>query len=389
MSMQSRYCDHFIHAFMMLFAFSLPISIAVSQGALMLGLLAWGVKIVFEKKLNWERTPVDYALLAFLAAGVMSALWGADRLNSLTGLRTFWTFLIIYVLYNNVHDFGRVKMLVSSLFAGAALSAVYSAGVSIRQLLTGMEPALIGDMTQAGQLMIVCGLASGCFLYKKDFRARMLFLLLVLLLAAAVVLEFKRGAWIGLICVFLVQGAVKSPRMIAALLAALIGVFTLFPPAGERLQDVREEFSPEAGGRGAMWMTAPEIIRDYPLGAGLDNAGELMYRYDPSIELKEGRVMHSHLHNSYLQVLVEMGFVGLAAFIAFIAVFLKVSRNLLRRTPEKYPYEKGLALGGFSAFAGFLVNGMFEHNFGDSEVAMLVFFIMGVTFIVDRRMTVG
>lgn len=389
MSRRSRYCDHFIYACMMLFAFSLPVSIAVSQSALFLGIAGWAVKIALEKRLNRERTPVDPALLALLAAGVLSALFGADRLNSLAGLRTFWTLLIIYILYNNIYDCGRVKLLVSGLFAGAALFAVYSAAGNIGELAGGVEPDLIGDMTQAGQFMVICGLAGGCFLYRKDLKGRALFLLLVLVLAAAVVLEFKRGAWVGLACIFLVLGAFKSPKIIGVLLLLLISAFALFSPLRERLYGVSEEFSPESRGRLAMWRTAPEIIRDYPLGAGLDNVGPLMYRHDPSIELKEGRVKHSHLHNSYLQVLVEMGLAGLAAYIAFIAVFLKVSHNLVKAVPEKYPYEKGLAAGGFSSFTGFLVQGMFEHNFGDSEVVMIIFFIMGCVFIIDRRMRVG
>lgn len=385
MSRQSRYCDHLIYACMMLFAFFLPVSIAVSQSALFLGIVCWAVKLAFEKRLNWEGTHVDGALLAFLAAGVLSAFFGADTLNSLAGLRTFWTLLIIYILYNNVFDYGRVKLLVSALFAGAGLFAVYSGVGNIMELAGGVEPDLIGDMTQAGQFMVICGLAGGCFLYRKDLKGRALFLLLVLLFAAAVVLEFKRGAWLGLVAILLALGAFKSPKIIGVLLLIMLSAFALFSPLRERLYGAGKEFSPESGGRAAMWRTAPEIIRDYPLGAGLDNAGALMYRYDPSIELKEGREKHSHLHNSYLHVLVEMGLAGFAAYIAFIAVFLKVSHSLVKAVPEKYPYEKGLAAGSFASFTGFLVQGIFEHNFGDSEVAMLVFFIMGCVFIIDRR----
>jgi hypothetical protein len=36
--------------------------------------------------------------------------------------------------------------------------------------------------------------------------------------------------------------------------------------------------------------------------------------------------------------------------------------------------------------AGFLVAGMFEHNFGDAEVVMLVYALMALPWVVDREL---
>ncbi len=385
MSRQSRYCDHFMYGCLVLFAFSLPLSIAVSQGALILALMGWGVKIVLEKRLNWERTPLDYPLLAFLAAGFLSALLGFDPAKSLAGLRTFWTFLIIFILYNNVRDAGRVKLLISALIAGAVVTSLYEIVLNSAKLLSGIEPDLLGSMSRAGQLMLICGVASAYLLYKKDMKGRMVLLLVVAVLVSAEILQFKRGSWIALFCVLMVQGLMKSRKIILPVIAIFAALFCLYQPARGRLLNIRREFSQGTGGRIEMWRTAPSIMRDYPVGTGLDNVETLMYMYNPSIELKEGRERHSHLHNSYLQVLVETGPLGLGAFLSFCAVFLLVSYRLFRRVREKYPYEKSLLLGSFSSFVGFLVNGLFEHNFGDSEVVMVVFFLMGLTFIIGGR----
>jgi O-antigen ligase len=370
---------------MAVFAFSLPLSIAVSQSVLILGLLGWAVKICLGKKINWERTPLDYPILIFLTVGFLSAFWGADWFNSLAGLRTFWTFLVVYILYNNVYDYGRVKVLMSSLLAGAVVYASYYLVISVRELLSGTPPDLLGDMTKAGQLMIISGLAGACLLYKKRLKGIAAFSLLLALFSAAVLLQFKRGAWAALFCVFLVQAAIKSPKKGGILILAFLCLLAVFPPVRSRLSHLKEEISPESGRRTAMWMAAPEIIRDYPLGAGLDNAGELMYEYNPSIELREGNKKHTHLHNSYLNILVEMGPLGLAAFVWIIVVLLSVSYKLFRDIPEKYPFEKAFALGVFSSFTGFLINGLVEDNFGDSEVRMLLLFLAGLIFILDRR----
>jgi hypothetical protein len=44
-----------------------------------------------------------------------------------------------------------------------------------------------------------------------------------------------------------------------------------------------------------------------------------------------------------------------------------------------------LVTGAMAAIAGFLVAGLFEHNFGDSEVLLAATFVMGLVFAVDRE----
>jgi O-antigen ligase len=65
-----------------------------------------------------------------------------------------------------------------------------------------------------------------------------------------------------------------------------------------------------------------------------------------------------HLHDSPLQILVERGVLGLAAWLWLF--------------------------GAFAAIAGFLVAGLFEHNFGDTEVLLVAMFVMAITLAIDR-----
>ena len=39
--------------------------------------------------------------------------------------------------------------------------------------------------------------------------------------------------------------------------------------------------------------------------------------------------------------------------------------------------------------AGFLVAGLFEHNFGDGEVVLLVYALMALPFVVERELPVA
>ena len=45
---------------------------------------------------------------------------------------------------------------------------------------------------------------------------------------------------------------------------------------------------------------------------------------------------------------------------------------------------KGVVLGSLAGYTGFLVNGLFEWNFGDSEVIMLVWLLTGLALATER-----
>src|SRR5439155_138049 len=79
----------------------------------------------------------------------------------------------------------------------------------------------------------------------------------------------------------------------------------------------------------------------------------------------------SHLHNTPLQIVVERGVPGLAAWIAIWVAFFAASARTLSRIPAGDEDARALVLGSMAAIAAFLVAGLFEYNFGDTEVLLV------------------
>ena len=366
--------NRFIYISLILFAFTLPLSIAVSETVFVLALIAWVAKMIVEKKVRWEKTPLDIPVLIFVAIAFLSSFWGINVRNSLIGFRTYGLVLIIYLLLNNISKCDRIKILVRALIIGASIMSV----LTIAECITSdINPVLAGSMSEAGQLLITIGITTAILLYREERKIKLLLLAALLLMLTAEILNFKRGSWLALMFVLAIQGWIKSKKMILPVVFAAIAIFILYQPARDRLLNLRDEFSPVHGGRVAMWAVFPSILRDHPMGVGIDNVGTIMYEYNPEIE--KG---HAHLHNTPIQIAVEVGILGLAAFLWWMTVFAKVSYATFRRVNK--PYEKALMLGIFSAFTGFLINSLVEFNFGDSEVVMVIYFIMGLTLIVRR-----
>jgi len=92
----------------------------------------------------------------------------------------------------------------------------------------------------------------------------------------------------------------------------------------------------------------------------------------------------SHLHNTPLQIVVERGLPGLAAWVAIWVGFFGAAWRVLRRVPPTDEEARALVLGSMGAVAAFLVAGLFEYNFGDTEVLLMALAVMALPFVVER-----
>ena len=97
----------------------------------------------------------------------------------------------------------------------------------------------------------------------------------------------------------------------------------------------------------------------------------------------------SHLHNSPLQVAAESGLPGLALWLAIFVGFLVRGVRILLAVPADRRDARALVLGSLAAVSGFLLAGLFEYNFGDSEVWLVAATFMALPFVVARERAGG
>lgn len=186
-------------------------------------------------------------------------------------------------------------------------------------------------------------------------------------------MTFTRSAWIGWLCAVLVVAAFKRPRLLAYAVPAGILVITFLPlPYFARLVSTFDTKQSSNFDRIRMFQGGVEIIKDFPaLGVGPGNMKEVypLYRKPDA-----PRFRIPHLHNNLVQLWAERGILALAAYVTLIALFL---RECARGWHTKWA-EIGVAVA-----VGLAVAGMFEFNFGDTEVflAMLDIFALVVAYV--------
>ncbi len=81
-----------------------------------------------------------------------------------------------------------------------------------------------------------------------------------------------------------------------------------------------------------------------------------------------------------MQIAVETGAIGLCAWISiWIVYFVRLIRRSRQIPPDAN--ERWVVFGSAAAVIAFLVAGMFENNFYDSEIIILMYFIMALPFV--------
>jgi len=126
----------------------------------------------------------------------------------------------------------------------------------------------------------------------------------------------------------------------------------------------------------AMARAGVRIVRDSPvLGLGPDMVQPYypLYR-DPDAP----RWSVPHLHNNVLQIAAANGLFAAATYIVLIGMFLARAILLLRR--ERRPDRAALWAGALLGGAALTVAGLFEYNFGDTEVEMATLLVLAVPF---------
>jgi O-antigen ligase len=198
---------------------------------------------------------------------------------------------------------------------------------------------------------------------------------------AALGLTQVRGAWIGFAAGALaaVAGLGRRGLIAAAALVVLVPALVLgLPGVGARFRTIGDAADETTRDRLAMLEAGRRLVVEHPLtGVG---PGQLKHVYAQVAPPEALRRSTSHLHNTPLQILAERGVVGLAAWLAIFAAFFVRGMAILRRLPREAAGDRALVLGSLAAVVAFLVAGLFEYSFGDTEVLLVAMALMALPF---------
>ena len=200
----------------------------------------------------------------------------------------------------------------------------------------------------------------------------------------ALILTGARGSWIGIFCsVVLISLIFDKRALIVLVIVCCLTPFIATKATVRRAQamfDVREYLKSDAKApltfRVTGWQAALSMIRDYPLlgvGYGKRSYARLFEKYKQHPDVEKW----AHAHNTFLQVAVETGLLGLAVFVWLVAtIFYHGLATFFRLTKS---YEKSTLCGIVAGLSALVIHGQITH-FYKLEIALLLWVVVGILF---------
>lgn len=384
----------------LLVALVIGLTASISLAEIALGVLAaevlWRRRAEGGPPLRW---PLLGVIAAYSAWSVVAALAAERPLESLRSVKSVVWFGAMYVLLAALPDARAARRFATGLFVAATVVALFA----IVQV-TACPPGGTAEWGPLSRLFRKCARAHGFYSIYMTL-AGVLTMVLAMTLprltgfgrrawwavpgwlagVAALGLTFVRGAWIAF-AVAVGAGILTRWRHALVLGGAAVAavLFALaLPGVMPRARSIGDVSDPTTRERLAMFDAGMRLLREHPLtGIG---PGQVKHAYPLYAPPDAVRRSTSHLHNSPLQVTVERGLPGLALWLAIWAVFFVRAARIAAALPAGA--DRALVLGCIIAIAGFLVGGLFEHNFGDTEVLLVAAGLMALPFVIARAPT--
>src|SRR5262245_31933408 len=149
-NMFARWANRALILFTLLYAISIPHSIAAAQISFTFGAIFWVVRDLALRRFHFARTPIDWPLLAFASLTVLSSVFSFEPGLSLPKLKALTLFGVIYLVVTNLRPTGVslvIGLLVISALAGVGFSfaeKVYGRGMVITAIEAGSPLAPSG-----------------------------------------------------------------------------------------------------------------------------------------------------------------------------------------------------------------------------------------------------
>lgn len=379
----------------------LAASITLSETVLVLlaVVLAFGPRAARPRAV-W---PLIGPLIAFALWTLVSAFASGHVAESLLASRGLLTLAAFYVVLNALPDTGAAGCFMSGLLIAIGVVAL----LSIVQVgFCPPEGTLETTVAPVHLLMRKCARARGFFsIYMTLAGVLTLVLVSVLPRVAlggrtsawtvpawlagilALGLTSVRGAWLGFAagCAVSALGIRRRRLVVTALVVVLAGALAVEPRLLDRVKTIGSLADDTTRDRLAMLQAGLDLAFAHPLlGIG---PGQVKRVYPMAAPPEALRRSTSHLHNTPLQIVVERGLPGLATWIAIWVGFFGAAWRVFRRVPAANAEARSLVLGSMAAVAAFLLSGLFEYNFGDTEVLLAALAVMALPFVVERDLS--
>jgi O-antigen ligase len=324
-----------------------------------------------------------YFFLAYVFFTLLATVFSVDRAISIRDNKELLIFLLIPIYLWLLTSWKRVWLSIWTVLASAVFSAlagiitIWRHGLLLSDRLKGFTSHW---MTYAGLLMFAFIFFFVLLLLRQDKKQALVVSAGLAVLLVAIAFSLTRSVWLGIAAALLGFAVFFRPKVLLALAPLLLILALLAPaPVKNRVLSIVDLHDSSNRDRMHMVYSGIRIFADYPwTGVGSNNIAKVIAGNEARYRHPQAERVNMHLHNNFLQIAAERGIFALASFLlACLFIILRLLKLLKTRTGD----WRAITAGSLFAFIGFLVAGLFEYNFGDSEIKFILFYFISLPFL--------
>jgi O-antigen ligase len=347
-------------------------------------LALWAVELLWHPQRQIRVTRLVWPALGVLCTAALSLVNAQNlalSLISLAGL--LYLGLLVLLIVNTIESESDIKILLGALLLSASIASVYGLLQYYGKLpgppgFLGGSPAMISTMGNPNYLagflahLIVPGV--WLFFTLKHSWGRLALLVVLVLMTAALVAANSVGAWLAALFsgIFFVGGVlvfrlwtvigVRRGWAIALVIAlggtvwlqappgplnALLGRAATIEPVADPIEQIVQFFQRvwrenSGAARTWNWWIAYEMLKEHPwVGVGLGDYKVEFLEYKARFkETPRGQQYNFYLpravqaHNDYVQLIAELGLIGLLAIGFFVSTLINEANRYVRSTED-------------------------------------------------------
>jgi O-Antigen ligase len=245
--------------------------------------------------------------------------------------------------------------------------------------------------TYAESLQLLASLVIGLFvaLPQKQSRNGLLLGLAIAGMCGALLLSVTRASWLGLVVsavVIATIGLTRRALMLVAACALVLVVAGAFILQHKRNVGFFDQKDDSILWRETVQKEGVKLLVSSPrhllVGIGMDSIKAHWREWGL---FENGRIPMGHMHSDYLQIALERGVPALIVWLILMGMYAHLLWRTQRRVPQDDWIERGVTLGALGGLIGFMLSGFVHYNWGDSEVGMIFYLIMGLSLVVERQ----
>jgi O-Antigen ligase/PDZ domain len=258
-------------------------------------------------------------------------------------------------------------------------------------------------VTYAETLQLLLAVTLGLFvtLPAKRSWAGALLLITLVGLGGALLLTVTRASWVSFLIssiVILVLGGGRRALLMLALVAIPLVLAGLFVLQQKRNVSFIDRKDGSTTWRETVWREGAQLLVSKPrhllVGVGMDSIKGHWREWQL---FDNGRLPTGHMHSNLLQIALERGIPTLLVWLTLLFLYARLlwqSIRSLKPAVKASPEERvglglwidyGLVLGALGGLVGFFTSGLVHYNWGDSEVVMIFYFVMGLSLVAWRE----